>query len=121
MVIKKVPENGSNFLAYKATGNKLDLNDGDTVINLEKRERDDDVHIDFCLDYDGMLINGTEGGKNYVAQIDIPARKYKDTEVENPDYDSTKEESEENPKTIVQHEAVPFSMSNVTLTLWELK
>lgn len=120
MVVKHIPEDGTNFIEYSVRKNNLDLNDGDTVINLAKRERDDDVHIDFCFDYTGMLINGTADAKNYVAQVDIPARKYTDEEVDNPDYDPDQEESSENRKTIIKHEAVPFSMDNVTLTLWAI-
>lgn len=104
MVVKKIPETGKKFLSYEVDGNSLELNDGDTIINLKKRERDDDVHIDYSLDPFGMLINGTDG-KYYAAQIDIPARKY--TEEKGSDGETTRT-------------AVPFSMDNVTLTLWEL-
>lgn len=121
MVVKKIPENGTKFLAYEVDGNSLNLNDGDTIINLEKREQDYPVHIDFALNSDGMLVNGTEDGKYYAAQIDIPARQYTDETVDNPDYDESQEESETNQKTITTHTPVDFSMDNIVLTLWEVQ
>ena len=53
-----------------------------------------------------------------MAQVDIPARKYDESEIENPDYD---EESENSSPTIIKREPIPFSMENVTLTLFALK
>lgn len=62
-----------------------------------------------------------------MAQIDIPARGFTEKEVENPDYDAEIEDGEEesgmNGKSpvIIQREPIPFSMDNVTLTLYALK
>ena len=56
-----------------------------------------------------------------MAQVDIPARQYEDVTEDNPDFDESKEESAENPKTLTKRVAKEFSMDNVTLTLWELK
>lgn len=57
-------------------------------------------------------------GLLYVAQVDIPARAYTEEEILNPDYS---EETENNQKTIIKRDPVPFSMDNVTLTLFALK
>ena len=57
-------------------------------------------------------------GLLYVAQVDIPARTYTEEEIQNPDYS---EETENSQKTIIKRDPVPFSMDNVTLTLFALK
>lgn len=122
MVVKTMPEGAENVIEYEVIGNTLSLNDGDTIINLKKREKDFDVHIDFCFDEYGMLINGVSAGaQKYVAQIDIPARKYNEVTEDNPDFNEDEDESETNHKTITKQVAVLFSMDNVTLTLWELE
>lgn len=122
MVVRTMPEGAENVIEHEEMGNNLSLNDGDTIINLKKREKDFDVHIDFCFDEFGMLINGVgEGAQKYVAQIDIPARKYEEKTEENPDFDENEEETETNKKTITKRIPVPFSMDNVVLTLWELE
>jgi len=54
------------------------------MLNLAKYEQDDDVHIDICADKNGNLSTAT--AFRYVAQIEIPARQYREVETENPDY-----------------------------------
>lgn len=122
MVVKLLPENAENVINYEVMKNNLSLNDGDTIINLAKREQDFPVHIDFCFDDYGMLMNGTgEGAQRYVAQIDIPAREYTETEEDNPDYDPDSEDPEKKREKITKRTPVKFSMDKVTLTLWELE
>ena len=109
MVVRKIPENAENVIEYSVRKNVLSLNDFELSVNLAKKERDDPVHLDFCFDYLGGLINGVgESAQKYVAQVDIPARQYEDV-------------TEDNPKTVTKRVAKEFSMDNVTLTLWELK
>lgn len=114
-VIRK-PENGKSFVEYATRGTKISFNDGEISADLQKKERDDEVKIDICKDYLDELVFGTSGARIYVAQIAIPARRYTDTEIENPDYDPEDEQSQ---PTITVHEPVPFSMDNVELTLYE--
>lgn len=122
MVVKKVPENAENVIDYSVRKNVLSLNDSEISVNLEKKERDDAVHLDFCFDYSGGLVSGVGADtERYVAQVDIPARQYTDTVEDNPDYDPDKEEGVDNRPTITKHEAVPFSMDNVVLTLWAVE
>ena len=121
MVVKKVPENAENVLDYSVRNNTITLND-EISLNLQKKERDDDVHIDVCFDYLGGLVCTVGADTNtYAAQIDIPARKYEEVEEENPNYDPNQDEGGMNQKTITKKVAVPFSMDNVTLTLWEVE
>lgn len=86
------------------------------MLNLKKYEADNDVHIDITSDMAGNLETGV--GLLYVAQVDIPARAYTEEEIPNPDYS---EETENSQKTIIKRDPVPFSMDNVTLTLFALK
>ncbi len=97
------PENGSDFVEYEVTGNKITFGDDELTINLAKRERDDDVMIDICKDYLGNLTVGTGGARVYVAQVFVPARQYRDIEI-----------GEE-----IHSEPVPFDIDNVILTLYE--
>ena len=114
MIVNYVPEDAQNVLDYEVntrTG-KITLGDDELDINLKKRERDDQVSIDICMDYMGNLVIGvSKDATKYVAQIVIPARQY--TEVE--------EEGEQEGETVIRREPVPFDIDNCTLTLWELE
>lgn len=92
---------------YEVTGNKITFDD-DLTINLAKREEDWAVHIDVCFDSTDGLVVGAAAGRNYVAEIDIPARAYNYVESED---DRGDEERSPVP--------VPLDMDKVTLTLWE--
>lgn len=117
-MIKVVEKNKGKKIAYSVDKNKLTFDD-DLTINLAKRESDDPVHIDVCYDGDGNLVLGAAAGRRYVAEIDIPARKY--TEKPNPNKGKSTTADDgmmREPDTI--REAVPFSTDRVTLTLWEV-
>ena len=106
------------MVPYEVEGNTISFNDEELALNLKKREKDYAVHIDICSDRDGALVCGTAAGLRYVAQIDIPAREYKEVKVENPNYNPDDEMSQE---TIATMEAVPFDIDKCTLTLWEME
>ena len=53
----------------------------------------------------------------YAAQIEIPERKYTETEIQNPDYNP---EDEQSRPTIIKKDPVPFSMENVVLKLYAI-
>lgn len=116
MAIKVVEVNVGEKIPYEIKKNTRITFDDELMVNLEKMERDYDVNIDICYDKWDMLTTGL--GERYVAQILIPARQYKETEVDNPDYDSKDKTSQ---KTIVQQEAVPFSIDNCTLSLYSIE
>ena len=65
--------NEGNKIDYEIIGNKIIFAD-ELMLNLEKYERDDPMHIDVCRDEFGCLCMGL--ANNYVAQIDIQAREY---------------------------------------------
>ena len=94
-----------------ATKKKITFDD-DLTINLIKREEDYPVHIDICFDADGDLVLGTAAGRRYVAEIDIPARRY--NEIPNPDPDPDDPDG-----TIL--EPIPLDLDLCTLSLWSLE
>lgn len=106
IIVEKEP---GTKVEYSASGNRISFRGGELSLDLSRFERDFPVHIDICENAYGMLTMGIS--RKYVAQIDIPAREY--TEVQ----DGVDEEG--NPKMVMQ--PVPFSMDNVTLTLWEVE
>ena len=113
MIINYIPEDAQNVLDYEtnARTGKITLGDDELDINLKKRERDDPVPIDICIDYLGNLTIGvSKDAQTYAAQILIPAREY--TEVE---------EEGEGGEIITRREPVPFDIDRCTLTLWELE
>lgn len=105
-----IEKNSGQKIAYEVNKTKLTLDD-DLTINLAKREEDYDVHIDVCYDVDNALCIGAAAGRSYVAQIDIPARKY--TEI-------TTEGTDDGDTSSTTREPVPLDMDTVTLTLWSI-
>lgn len=107
-----VSKNEGEKIKYSSRGSKLTLRD-EITIDLEKYERDFDVHIDISEDWMGILTTGP--GKKYIAEIDIPARKYVEVQTE-----EARGEGIGGDGKNIRLEPVPFSMENVTLTLWAI-
>ncbi len=95
-----VQKNEGTKIPYEVNGTKITFDD-DLTINLKKRQADWDVHIDVCSDADNCLVIGTAAGRAFVAEIDIPARQYTETE----DGESV---------------AQPLDMDAVALSLWAI-
>lgn len=117
--MKIVEKDLGQKIDYTVKGTKLNIND-ELILDLARYERDFDVHIDISEDWAGMLTMGL--ADRYVAQIDIPARKYNEIEIEVdmehiPEGDSG---TDKRGKSITL-EPVPFSMENVTFTLWAIE
>jgi hypothetical protein len=109
--------NEGTKIPYIVDGNKISFND-EICLNIEMKERDTDIHIDISYGDFRELITGV--GRDYVAQIDIPARKY--TQVDTGSGDGSEADSEINgTDASSEYVAVPFSMDNVTLTLFALR
>lgn len=123
--MKVIEANEGRKVEYEQNGSWL-IFDDQISLNLKKLETDNDVHIDITANAFGKL--QTEEGVYYVAQLTIPARQYEETEIENPDYMEPSEDEEADEfgaghvsRTITKKNPVPFSMDNVTLTLYALK
>lgn len=115
-----IEKNVGTKIPYEVSKNKICFDD-DLTINLAKREEDRDVHIDVCYDTDGELVLGAAAGRSYVAEIDIPARQYTQPEPVEPE--ATEGEDTEGSTRMgnsTPAEPIPFSMDNVTLTLWAI-
>ena len=75
-----------------------------------------------CYDRYGELVIGAAAGRSYVAEIDIPARQYTQPEP----IEAAAADGEENAEggthmgNSAPSEPIPFSMDNVTLTLWAI-
>lgn len=123
--MKVIEANEGRKVEYEENGSWLNFDD-QISLNLKRMEADHDVHVDITADAFGRLQTGE--GVYYVAQLTIPARQYDETEIENPDYVEPGEGEEADEfsgghvnRTITKKDPVPFSMDNVTLTLYALK
>lgn len=123
--MKVIEANEGRKIDYEESGTWL-MFDDQISLNLKKLEADNDVHIDISANAFGKLQTGE--GVYYVAQVLIPARQYEETEVKNPDYVEPEDPEETDEfgagyvsRTIIKKDPVPFSMDNVTLTLYALK
>ena len=107
MIIKHQPETGKNFVSYEIDGNVISFNDEELTIKLSKKERDELVRLYIVEDETGGLVTSTRGGRWYVAEIVIPARRYIET--------AGNEEGQTNA------EPVPFDIDRCELILWEME
>ncbi len=94
-----INKNEGSKVNYNVNGNKITFKD-ELTLDLSKYEKDYQVNLDVCNNKDNILIIGLSD--YYVAQLEIPERKY--TEV------IQEEETIRVPQ--------PFNMDDVTLILW---
>ena len=107
MAAKMVEKTGGDEVELRVSGTKVYLGDDEMVLNLSKYERDDPVHIDIGLNARGFLTFGVSD--RYAVQLDIPGREYELVD---------SGELDENGSPRMKKVAKPFSMNNVTITLW---
>lgn len=107
-----IHKNEGTKIPYTVRGSKITFDD-EVMYNLTKYERDEASHIDLCRDKFGNLVSGVIPGtaERYVAQIDIPARRY--------NYEPDGVDADGNPKQ--KQVAEPLDMERVTLTLWSVE
>lgn len=108
-----IEKNEGTKIGYEVIGTKIFFAD-ELMINLAKIQKDDAVHKDICFDSEGDLVIGTEGGRYYVAEIDVPAIEYEEVEVE----DATEGSEMDSGIKLVPK---PLDMDKVTLTLWSIE
>ena len=116
--IKIIEKNAGNKIPYRVSGTKIFFGeDDDLMLNLAKRQREYPVYMDVCADGDGNLVIGTGAGRDYVAQITIPAFQYAE-----PDeiHDGAAKSDEPDNPDAEQREPLPLDMSNIILTLWSV-
>jgi len=120
--MKEVIKTPGRHIEYVATGKSILFGDDDLAVNLKNREKDEAVTLDICSDKSGSLTMGTAAGFKYVAQVEIPARRYNEREVPNPGYDPDAEEGAEAARaTTIIREPVPFDIDNCTIYLWGME
>ena len=117
--VRIVEKNEGRKIPYRVNGTKIFFGeDDDLMLNLQKRQREYPVHMDVCADSDGNLVIGTGAGRDYVAQVEIPAYKYAEPE-EKPE-EAASGESGGSGNSNEQGEPLPLDMADVTVTLWSV-
>ena len=116
--MKIVEMNEGRKIDYKLTGTKLEFADGALTVDLERYQSDDPVTRDIMVDSEGYLVMGK--GSYYVAQVEIPAREYEETEVP-----QTLEEGEEETGGMgdmpgIVRTPMPLDTEKVTLCLFSI-
>lgn len=102
-MIQVIEKNEGPKIAYEENGTLIFFGNYALMINIAVYQRDWPVHIDVCSNRDKQLMVGVGESLYYVAQLDIPAKRYTEPETE-----------EDTP------EPIPIDMSEVVLTLWSL-
>ena len=117
-----INKNEGPKIPYSVRNKKITFDD-DLTINLVKRERDDPVHIDICMDIYDELVIGAAAGRRYVAEIDIPARQYEypETVTVGEELNEPSGEGGEFPDEGEAPVPIPLDMDTVTLSLWALE
>ena len=112
-VVCKTQGAEKSHLDYELEKTRLTFND-ELSVKLDKYERDEDAHLDVCVDCYGNLVLGVIPGlaQRYAAQIDIPARTY-----HNEDSGRVDEKGE----PVIIPVSDPYNPDNTTLTLWEME
>lgn len=115
MSMQIINKNEGEKIQYEVMNKSVFFNDAEIMVNVEKRQRDYPVQIDICRDRDNNLVIGAAAGLYYVAQIDVPAAEYI-----YPDPVSINDEGMMDGESAAP-EKVPFTMDDVTMTLWALE
>lgn len=118
--VKVVEKNPGTKIAYEQDNTKLIFGDDGLMVNAAKYQRDWPVQIDICADGNQNLVVGVGTGRYYVAQLDIPATEYTETEAEKAVTETVDGEEITKTITVTEKTAKPLDMSKAVLTLWSL-
>lgn len=122
-----IEKNAGQKIDFEQSGTRLIFGDDEIMLNAAKYQKDWDVEVDICRDKSGNLTIGTGSGLRYVAQVEIPAATYTETEIEaeEPAEAPASEDAAEgdgmNQKTAVQRDKNPLDMGDVTVILWSIE
>lgn len=123
-----IEKNAGQKIDFEQSGTRLIFGDDELMLNAAKYQKDWDVEVDVCRDKSGNLTIGTGSGLRYVAQVEIPAATYTETEIEaeEPAEDPAAEGVSEggdgmNQKTTMQRDKNPLDMGDVTVILWSIE
>lgn len=113
--------NEGSKIDYTLKGTKLTLGDA-IMLALHKYQRDWPVTVDVMADADGNLVIGPNG-RFYVAQVEIPATAYTETEVE-PEAPAEGDENTGTPGTenrpTITRTPNPLNTADVVLRLFSI-
>ncbi len=122
-----IEKNAGQKIDFEQSGTRLIFGDDEIMLNAAKYQKDWDVEVDVCRDKSGNLTIGTGSGLRYVAQVEIPAATYTETEIEAeepaeaPAAEDAAEGDGMNQKTTVQRDKNPLDMGDVTVVLWSIE
>ena len=123
-----IEKNAGQKIDFEQSGTRLIFGDDEIMLNAAKYQKDWDVEVDVCRDKSGNLTIGTGSGLRYVAQVEIPAATYTETEIEaeepaeDPAAEGVSEDGDGmNQKTTVQRDKNPLDMGDVTVILWSIE
>ena len=123
-----IEKNAGQKIDFEQSGTRLIFGDDEIMLNAAKYQKDWDVEVDVCRDKSGNLTIGTGSGLRYVAQVEIPAATYTETEIEaeEPAEAPAAEDAAEgsdgmNQKTTIQRDKNPLDMGDVTVILWSIE
>ena len=123
-----IEKNAGQKIDFEQSGTSLIFGDDELMLNAAKYQKDWDVEVDVCRDKSGNLTIGTGSGLRYVAQVEIPAATYTETEIEAEEpaeapaaEDAAEDGDGMNQKTTVQRDKNPLDMGDVTVILWSIE
>lgn len=122
-----IEKNAGQKIDFEQSGTRLIFGDDEIMLNAAKYQKDWNVEVDVCRDKSGNLTIGTGSGLRYVAQVEIPAATYTETEIEAeepaeaPAAEDAAESDGMNQKTTVQRDKNPLDMGDVTVILWSIE
>ena len=122
-----IEKNAGQKIDFEQSGTRLIFGDDEIMLNAAKYQKDWDVEVDVCRDKSGNLTIGTGSGLRYVAQVEIPAATYTETEIEAeepaeaPAAEDAAEGDGMNQKTTIQRDKNPLDMGDVTVILWSIE
>lgn len=114
--MKIVEKNEGRKITYNLDGTKLDFADGALTIDLARYQKDEPVIRDIMVDSEGYLVMGR--GRYYVAQVEIPAKEYMETETPAPVMEEGEEAGSMNNMPSIERTPLPLDTDNVTLYLF---
>lgn len=77
-----ISKNKGKKIACKLDGTRLDIADGALTIDLARYQQNEPATRDIMVDNEGYLVMGH--GQYYVAQVEIPAKEYRETDIPTP-------------------------------------
>ena len=117
VTVKEINE--GQKIAWKQSTTKLTCGSDELMVNCAAYQRDWPVHLDICGDKDGNLVIGVGEGRYYIAQLDIPATQYTESQpMETAALGGG--DAEMGAQQYTPAEPIPLEMSDVTLTLWAI-